>query len=185
MLQPGDLGLELEHPLDPGQVEALVGELLDAAEALDVLLAVAAAAAAGAGRVDQALALVDAQGLRVHAGQLGRHRDDVDGCGCERCHRQAAPSPPRCARAATGVWRRPPAPRPPGARRRDSFGGHRDLDGDEQVARAPFGAHAPALHPERAARAGAGRDAQGHRPPSSVGTLMSAPRAASGNVTAR
>ncbi len=44
-LELGDAGLELEHPLHPGQVEPLLGELLDAAEVLDVVLAVATAAA--------------------------------------------------------------------------------------------------------------------------------------------
>ena len=79
--EPAVLGLELEHPLHAGQVEALGGELLDAAQERDVGVAVAAAAAPGAGRVDQALALVDAQRLRVDAGQLGGDRDDVDGVG--------------------------------------------------------------------------------------------------------
>ena len=77
--QLGELGLELQHPLHAGQVEPVGGELLDAAQLGDVGVAVAAAAAGGAGRVDEALALVDAQGLRVHAGELGGHRDDVDG----------------------------------------------------------------------------------------------------------
>ena len=55
------------------------GQLLDAAQVGDVGLAVAAVAPAGAGRVQQALALVDAQRLRVDAGELGRDRDDIDG----------------------------------------------------------------------------------------------------------
>ena len=63
----------------PSRLRPAGGQVLDAAQPLDVALAVAAAAALGAGRVDQALALVDAQGLGVDAGQLGRHRDDVDG----------------------------------------------------------------------------------------------------------
>jgi hypothetical protein len=65
--------------LDPGEVEALVGQLLDALEELDVGLAVAAAAALRPRRFEEALALVDAQGLRVDAGQFGGDRYDVDG----------------------------------------------------------------------------------------------------------
>src|SRR5215210_9409566 len=49
-LEPGQLGLQGQDSLDPGQVEALGGEVLDAAEELDVLLAVPAVAAVGAGR---------------------------------------------------------------------------------------------------------------------------------------
>ena len=63
-------------------------------------VAVAAAAAAGARRVDQALALVDAQGLRVHAGQLGGDRDDVDGTVVVRSRHHLMHSPAD-ARAAT------------------------------------------------------------------------------------
>ena len=47
-VQALDLLLELHHPLDPGEVQALVRELQDAAEAGDVTLAVATAATAGA-----------------------------------------------------------------------------------------------------------------------------------------
>src|SRR3982751_3750307 len=71
------LGLELEYTFHPGKVETFVGELLDTAELVGVGVAVAAATAAGARGIDEALALVDTQRLRVHARQLGRHRDDV------------------------------------------------------------------------------------------------------------
>ena len=54
------------------------GQILDAAEPLDVDLAVAAVAALRASRLHEAAALVDAQRLRVHAGELGCDRDDVD-----------------------------------------------------------------------------------------------------------
>ena len=47
-----ELGLELEHPLDAGEVQTLVGELCDAPQPVDVGVAVAAAAAGRAGRVD-------------------------------------------------------------------------------------------------------------------------------------
>src|SRR5581483_9785674 len=90
------LVLQLDHPAHALQVEPGVGELLDAAQAVDVPLAVAATAAAGAGRVDQAPPLVDAQGLRVHASQLGGHGDDVDG------QVLAVHHTPRCARGESG-----------------------------------------------------------------------------------
>ena len=106
--QPAQLVLELEHPLHPRQVEALVGQLLDAPELLDVGVAVPAAPAARAGRVDQALALVDAQRLGMEAGELGRHRDDVHGEGGITGHG----SYPQVRREATR-WRARPAPRWP------------------------------------------------------------------------
>ena len=46
---------------------------------LDVALGVTPVPPAGPRRVNQAPTLVDAQRLGVDAGQLGRHRDDVDG----------------------------------------------------------------------------------------------------------
>src|SRR3954469_6615295 len=75
--QAGGLVLELHDRLHAGQVEAGLGQLVDAPQPVDVALAVAPAASAGAGRVEQAAAFVDAQGLRVDPGQLGGHRDDV------------------------------------------------------------------------------------------------------------
>ena len=188
LAQRGHLGLELEHPLHAGQVEALAGELLDAAQQGDVGVAVAAAAPAGAGRVDQALALVDAQGLGVHAGQLGGHRDDVDGpCGALRRTVGGGfghgPHTPRWARGdspsdAAG------APRRALRSARRQLGRHRHLDGDEQVARGPSAPPTPLpftrnVRPERVP-AGM-RSVTG--PSSRVGTVMSAPRAASAKVT--
>ena len=55
---------------------------------------VAAVAAAGARRVDEALALVDAQRLGVHAGQLGRHRDHVHGAARALTAEQRGAAPP-------------------------------------------------------------------------------------------
>jgi hypothetical protein len=72
-----ELGLELEDALDPGQVQAVVGEVLDAAQERDVVVAVATASAFGSRRLEQPLALVDAQGLRMDTGELGGDRDDV------------------------------------------------------------------------------------------------------------
>jgi hypothetical protein len=69
-------GQDLTHALE---VEPARRQILNVVQDLEVLVAVAAAAPHGAGRVDEALALVDPERLGVHAGQLGRHRDDVDG----------------------------------------------------------------------------------------------------------
>ena len=103
----------------PARLSPSVGELLDAAQPLDVGVAVAAAAAAGAGRVEQALALVDAQRLRVDAGQLGGDRDDVDARGrvLGLVHQ---PSHPQVGARRLGRSPRP-APRPPCARSRSSL----------------------------------------------------------------
>src|SRR5207248_3106403 len=116
-LQPGalellpqahELVLELHHGLDTGQVEAGAGEVVDAAQALDVAVAVAAAAAAGTGGVEQPPAFVDAEGLGVDARQLGGHRDGVHAAlVCSRGH----------LRLPNAVWAIPsmllPTPRPP------------------------------------------------------------------------
>ena len=69
---PGELVLELEHALDAGEVQApLGGQPLDLAQPLEVALRVEARVPGGAARADEALRLVDAQRLRVHADELG------------------------------------------------------------------------------------------------------------------
>ncbi len=71
-----DLGLEVEHALDAGEVEAeLGGHLLDAPQPLDVLLGVQARATGGALGGDQPARLVGAQGLGVHVCELGGDGD--------------------------------------------------------------------------------------------------------------
>ena len=71
-----DLGLEVEHALDAGEVEAEVGRhLLDAPQPLDVLLGVQARALGRALGLDQPARLVRAQRLRVHVRELGGDRD--------------------------------------------------------------------------------------------------------------
>jgi hypothetical protein len=70
--------LQLEDALDAGEADALVGELLDVLEQLDVAVGVPAAPALGALRLDEALALVDSERLWMDAGQLRRDRDDVE-----------------------------------------------------------------------------------------------------------
>src|SRR5690606_7135383 len=76
--QVGDLGLELEHALDAGEVEACVQELPDPDQPGHVVLAVAPGAARRAVRGDQTAALVDPEVLDAGAGQLGGDRDRVE-----------------------------------------------------------------------------------------------------------
>jgi hypothetical protein len=71
--------LELEDAADALDAGARGRELGDGAQQVDVASRVAAPAAAGAARRDQAHPLVGAEGLGVEAGQLGGHADDVDG----------------------------------------------------------------------------------------------------------
>ena len=63
----------------PARLRPELGELLDAAQAFHVALRVAARVLGRALRQHQAAPLVQAQRLRVHAGQLGRHRDHEQG----------------------------------------------------------------------------------------------------------
>ena len=78
-LQPSHLGLELQDPSDALEVEPLVGEVLDLPQALEVAFGEASAAALGPGRVEESLALVDTQCLGMDPGELGGHRDHIDG----------------------------------------------------------------------------------------------------------
>ena len=190
-LRAGQLGLELEDPAHPFEVQPGGGQLLDVAQPGQVGVGEAPAPAARPRRVQQALALVDAQRLRVHAGQLGRHRDHVDGAvrsspsrlvdrHCHAHHPLTRPplaAPPRSPRPAT---RRRPAAR-----------------------RSARSAPAPRSSPSgRPASRRCGRPAGTPRPrtrstvpegvpagtfsvtlASRVGTVIVVPSAASGNVT--
>ena len=69
--------LHIEDTHHAGKVDALVGQLVDKLQALDIGTRIQARVAARALGVHQALGLVDAQSLRMHAGQLGRHADHV------------------------------------------------------------------------------------------------------------
>src|SRR5262249_22212033 len=91
---------ELEDALHAREADAFVAQLLDAPQQRDVALAVAPAATARARRLDEALAFVDAQRLRVHARELGRDRDHVQRSGVS-FHR----SPPRPIRSHCPRWR--------------------------------------------------------------------------------
>src|SRR4051794_37015053 len=74
-----ELLLEAQHVLDAGEVEAeLVGHLLDAPQALDVLVRVQPRALGRALGLDQPALLVHAQRLGVHLGQLGGDGDHED-----------------------------------------------------------------------------------------------------------
>src|SRR4051812_5572866 len=70
-----ELRLQAEDLAHPNQADTLVRELLDPLEHRDVAVGVAATAPGRAARRDQALALVDAQGLGMDAGELGGDRD--------------------------------------------------------------------------------------------------------------
>src|SRR5262245_46846857 len=75
-----ELCLQLDDHLHAGEVDpALLREVLDLAEQRDVTVGVAPGVAGRALRRDEALALVDAERLRVHAGELCGDADDVDG----------------------------------------------------------------------------------------------------------
>src|SRR5262245_32222403 len=76
--QRAQLLLELEDPLHTREVQTVGGQLRDAPQPLDVAVAVAAVAADGARGVEQALPLVDAERLRMNTRELGCHRDHVD-----------------------------------------------------------------------------------------------------------
>ena len=69
--------LHIEDAHHAGKVDALVGQLVDEFQTLDIGTRIQARVTARALRIHQALGLVDAQSLRVHAGQLGRHADHV------------------------------------------------------------------------------------------------------------
>jgi hypothetical protein len=76
---PGVVVLELEHQRDAGQVQARVEQHQHAPYPVQVDLAVAAGAAVRPRRLDESPLLVDPEVLDPGAGQLGRHRDRVDG----------------------------------------------------------------------------------------------------------
>jgi purine catabolism regulator len=89
-LELAGLFLQLEDEAHSGQVEAACGQRDDLPEPFDVAGAVAARPSGGADRLEQALALVDAQGLRMHAGELGGDRDAEQAAvrlHPARCHR--------------------------------------------------------------------------------------------------
>ena len=69
--------LHIEDAHHAGEVNALVGQLVDELQALDIGTRIQTRVTARALGVHQALGLVDAQSLRVHAGQLGRHADHI------------------------------------------------------------------------------------------------------------
>ena len=69
--------LHIEDAHNAGEVNALVGQLVDELQALDIGTRIQTRVTARALGVHQALGLVDAQSLRVHAGQLGRHADHI------------------------------------------------------------------------------------------------------------
>ena len=74
-----ELGLQGEDPAHPLEVDPLVlGQVLDVPQPGDVAQRVATAPPPGPAGHHQAQPVVAAQGLRVHLGELGRHRDHED-----------------------------------------------------------------------------------------------------------
>ena len=68
--QPLDVRLQREDAPDPGEADALVGQLLNPPQQHNITFGVPAATTLGARRLDQSLALVDAQRLGMHTGQI-------------------------------------------------------------------------------------------------------------------
>src|SRR5674476_310344 len=92
-----------QHALHAGEVEPPLGELLDALQPLYVALRVAARVLGRALRAHQPAPLVQAQRLRVHAGQLGRHRDHEErSVVVLLSHRSASPPQPSTAARGSG-----------------------------------------------------------------------------------
>ena len=73
-----ELLFKLENSHDSRQVDAFIGQPLDPLEQRDVTLGVPARVPRRSLRPEQSLAFVDAKGLRVNTGQLGRNRNHVD-----------------------------------------------------------------------------------------------------------
>ena len=152
-------GLQLDDRLHAGEIDAaFLREVLDLTEQRDVAVGIPAGVARRALRRDQPLPLVDPERLRVHAGELGRDADDVDGTVLVALLLLRHLSSPPIRLAATSR-----SPRP-AARRNffcsfDSLRGHVDHDRREQVAvpAAPL-RRALAADPERLAA----RRARGH-----------------------
>jgi hypothetical protein len=115
-LQPAGLFLEFQDTADAGEVQPIGGQGHDLVQPADVVGAVAAGPAGAARRVQQPLALVDAQRLRVQAGQLGGHRDaeqPAPRLGPRRDHHgHPHTCPGRTPRMTTGSLNPAAAPRP-------------------------------------------------------------------------
>jgi hypothetical protein len=88
-------GLECQDRGDSGQVEAVVEQLSDLAQADEVVEAIPAGTALTAGRADQAACFIQSEVLRGAPDQLRGHRDPVHAAGrlrqlaaaC-RCHHE-------------------------------------------------------------------------------------------------
>jgi len=76
--KPTDFGFELEHHRHPDKVEPLTSQLLDPPDLVKIGIAVAPTHAAGPGWRDQTSPFVSPQCLRMHAGEFGSHRNDID-----------------------------------------------------------------------------------------------------------
>lgn len=71
--QLGVLVFEVEDHADAGQVQPVTEQLADAAQPVEIVFAVPAGAAVGAGRFEQPAGFVQPQVLHASADQFGRH----------------------------------------------------------------------------------------------------------------
>ena len=76
-VEPHDLVFEFHHLHDAREVQALLGELLNPAQQTDVSFGIAPCVPGRSVGMKQSLTFIHAQGLWMHAGQLGRYRDYV------------------------------------------------------------------------------------------------------------
>ena len=76
-----DLTFELDDTNHPGEVQSIVGEVLDSVELVDVGVAVTATVTAGSSRRQQALPFVDPQCLWMNPGEFRGDRDHVHSLG--------------------------------------------------------------------------------------------------------
>src|SRR5271168_1115239 len=81
----------LQNDGDAGDVDAKIArEIEDEFKALQILIRVEPCIPLGARRLEQALALVEAQGLRMNLIHLGHRRDHVSAFGLAFCHSSIA-----------------------------------------------------------------------------------------------
>ena len=75
----GYSSFEFQNFRDAGEIHAVFHQLVDARQALEVGVGIATIAARRAGRFKQTLALINTQGLRMHAGKFSGDGDHIDG----------------------------------------------------------------------------------------------------------
>jgi len=76
-----DVLLERQHSVDPGQVQAGLGQFGDSVQPVKVCLGVPARPTGGSSRGYQPFPFIDPERLWMYAGEFGGDADDVDGLG--------------------------------------------------------------------------------------------------------